>query len=331
MKQSRKRVALVTGGYSGEAVISYKSAETMMANLDKDVWEVYLIDIRKDGWFQRDEKGREWPVDKNDFSIIQDGQRLLFDVVLVGLHGTPGEDGKLQGYLDCLGIPYTTCDAATSALTFNKRYTVAVAAFAGISVAKSLHLFRQHPTEPDNILAQLKLPVFVKPNNGGSSIGMSKVTSPSELSPALEKAFREDEQVLVEEFIEGREFTIGVFRHKGEIITLPITEVIAENEFFDFEAKYQGKSQEITPAQVDESVAAQVRAEASRAYTVFNCRGVVRMDFIYHEASSRPFLLEINTVPGQSEASIVPQQVRAMGWTLRQFYGALLEESLSEK
>jgi D-alanine-D-alanine ligase len=330
MLQKKRQVALVTGGYSGESVISYKSAETMKANLDKEAWDVYLIDIRKDGWFYRDEVGSETPVDKNDFSVTINGKKQTFDVVLIGLHGTPGEDGKLQGYLDCLGIPYTSCDAATSALTFNKRYTVAVAAFAGISVAKSLHLFRQHPMEPDAILAALKLPVFVKPNNGGSSIGMSKVTRSEELLAALQKAFQEDEQVLVEEFIEGREFTIGVFRYEGRIITLPITEVIAENEFFDFEAKYMGKSKEITPAQVAEEVAAIIRSEASKAYAVFNCRGVVRMDFIFNEASSRPFLLEINTVPGQSEASIVPQQVLAMGWTLRQFYGALLNESLSE-
>jgi D-alanine-D-alanine ligase len=330
MQQSKRRVALVTGGYSGEAVISYKSAETMRRNLDREAWDVYLIDIRRDGWFYRDENGMETPIDKNDFSVLIDGKKQRFDVVLIGLHGTPGEDGKLQGYLDCLGIPYTSCDAATSALTFNKRYTVAVAAFAGISVARSLHLFRQHSMEPEAILSALKLPVFVKPNNGGSSIGMSKVTTDAELGPALTKAFQEDEQVLVEEFIQGREFTIGVFRHKGEIITLPITEVIAENEFFDFEAKYLGKSKEITPAQVADTVAASIRSEASKAYGVFNCRGVVRMDFIYNETVSKPFLLEINTVPGQSEASIVPQQVMAMGWTLQQFYGALLNESLSE-
>lgn len=329
MVQQKRRVALVTGGYSGEAVISYKSADTMQKNLDASLWDVYLIDIRRDGWYYRDQQGMESTVDKNDFSIIERGQKINFDVALIGLHGTPGEDGKLQGYFDCLGIPYTSCDAATSALTFNKRYTVAVAAFAGIAVARSLHLFRQHPMTVEAILDALQLPVFVKPNNGGSSIGMSKVTDEKDLGLALEKAFREDEQVLVEEFIRGREFTIGVFRHKGEVITLPITEVISANDFFDFEAKYLGKSKEITPADIDETMADKVRSEAARAYSVFNCRGVVRMDFIFHETSSVPYLLEINTVPGQSDASIVPQQVRAMGWTLQQFYSALLEESLS--
>ena len=246
--------------------------------------------------------------------------------MLVGLHGTPGEDGKLQGYFDTINIPYSSCDTATSALTFNKRYTVAVAAFAGMHVAKSVHLFKHIPETADAVLATLKLPVFVKPNNGGSSIGMSKVKAAGELQAALDKAFKEDDQVLVEEFIQGRELTIGVFKWKGEVIALPVTEIIAKNEFFDYEAKYEGASEEITPAQVDESIAEKIRTEAKKAYAVFNCNGLVRIDFIYEEASGNPYMLEINSVPGQSEASIVPQQVVAMGWTLKQFYTALLEE-----
>lgn len=322
----KKNIALVTGGYSGESVISYKSAETIRKNLDQDKWNVYLIDIHPQGWFYENKDHVRVPVDKNDFSILADGQKITFDAVLVGLHGTPGEDGKLQGYFDCLGIPYTSCDAATSALTFNKRYTVAVAAFAGIPVAKSLHLFKHTAMTPEQILAQLKLPVFVKPNNGGSSLGMSKVSEAGKLQEALDKAFREDEQVLVEEAIVGREFTIGVFRTKGQVITLPITEIITKNEFFDFEAKYQGASEEVTPAVLDEAIADKIRAEAKKAYAVFNCSGVVRMDFIFEAEQQKPFLLEINTVPGQSEASIVPQQVKAMGWTLKDFYTALVEE-----
>ena len=248
--------------------------------------------------------------------------------MLVGLHGTPGEDGKLQGYFDCLHIPYTSCDAATSALTFNKRYTVAVASFAGMHVAKSIHLFKNSPVTTAAILAQLKLPVLVKPNNGGSSIGMSKVNDPDDLQEALLKAFNEDDQVLVEEFIKGRELTIGVFKHNNEVIALPITEIISKKEFFDYEAKYEGASEEITPAAIDETTATKVRLAAQKAYTVFNCNGIVRIDFIFDEASAQPFLLEINTVPGQSDASIVPQQVRAMGWTLTEFYSALIEECL---
>jgi D-alanine-D-alanine ligase len=321
-----KKIALVTGGYSGESVISYKSAATIEANLDKEKWDCYLIDIHPDGWFYLSSSNEKINVDKNDFSITIDGKRINFDAVLIGLHGTPGEDGKLQGYFDCLKIPYTSCDAATSALTFNKRYTVAVAAFAGISVAKSVHLFINDGTTVNDVLNQLNLPVFVKPNNGGSSIGMSKVNTAEQLEPALKKAFKEDEQVLVEEFIKGREFTIGVFKTKGKIITLPMTEVTTKNDFFDFEAKYEGKSEEVTPAIVAEEIAEKIRAAAKKIYAVFNCNGVVRIDFIYEESRETPYMLEINTVPGQSAASIVPQQVLAMGSTLKEFYSLLLEE-----
>lgn len=327
----KKKIALITGGYSGESVISYKSASNMEKNLDADRWESYKIDINPQGWNYLSPGGEKIPVDKNDFSINIDGNKINFDAVLVGLHGTPGEDGKLQGYFDTLNIPYTSCDTATSALTFNKRYTVAVAAFAGIHVAKSVHLFKHIPVTTESILTALKLPVFVKPNNGGSSIGMSKVKEATELQAALDKAFAEDDQVLVEEFIKGRELTIGVFKSKGEIIALPITEIIAKNEFFDYQAKYEGASEEITPAKCDESIAEKIRTEAKKAYAVFNCSGLVRIDFIYDEASGYPYMLEINTVPGQSEASLVPQQVVAMGWSLKQFYSALLDECLAKK
>jgi D-alanine-D-alanine ligase len=327
----RPTIAFVTGGYSGEAEISYKSAITIQNNLDTGAFDVYRIDITPEEWFHPGEGGKKFPVDRNDFSIAPDGKRIQFDAVFIGIHGTPGEDGKLQGYFDMLGLPYTSCDAATSALTFNKRYTVAVAAFGGIHVARSMHLFSHTPVSAAEITSGLRLPVFVKPNNGGSSIGMSKVSKAEDLPAALEKAFREDSQVLVEEFISGREFTIGVFRHEGGIVTLPFTEVIAHNEFFDFEAKYGGKSSEVTPAQCDASTADKVRKAATRVYEIFNCRGIVRMDFIYNADEDQPYLLEINTVPGQSEASIVPQQVRAYGWTLKEFYTALIREALAAK
>jgi D-alanine-D-alanine ligase len=326
----KKTIALITGGYSGESVISYKSAATIEKNIDAEKWICYTIDITPEGWFHVTSGGQKINVDKNDFSLTLEEKKIKFDAVLVGLHGTPGEDGKLQGYFDCLGIPYTSCDAASSALTFNKRYTVAVAAFAGMKVAKSLHLFRNGSVGTVDILDQLKLPVFVKPNNGGSSIGMSKVSNIDDLQPALEKAFKEDEQVLVEEFIKGREFTIGVFKTKGQVITLPITEILTKKDFFDYEAKYNGASEEITPAVVEEAIAEKVRTAAKKAYAVFNCNGIVRIDFIYDEASGHPYMLEINTVPGQTEASIVPQQVKALGWTLKDFYSVLIEECFSK-
>ena len=326
----KKNIALVTGGFSGEAVISYKSAATIDNNLDRERFNVYKIDINPKGWFYESPDGGKAEIDKNDFSLPLDGQRIRFDAVFIGMHGTPGEDGKLQGYFDTLKIPYTSCDAATSALTFNKRFTVAVAAFSGISVANSVILIKNAFQSPDEVAGKLKFPVFVKPNNGGSSIGMSKVTKMSdELGSAIEKAFREDDQVLIEEFIEGREFTVGVFKTKGNIIVLPITEVISKKEFFDYEAKYGGASSEVTPAEIDEGVAHKIRDAAKKIYQAFNCRGVVRIDFIYNEQVKQPYMLEINSIPGQSEASIVPQQVLVMGWSLKEFYTKLVEEALS--
>lgn len=324
----KKKLALVTGGLSGEAQISYKSAVTVGNNLDRDLFDVYKIDINSSGWWYENEAGEKSKVNRDDFSITDKGSQVHFDVVLLCIHGTPGEDGKLQGYFDMLGLPYTSCDAATSALTMNKRYTVAVAAFSGIHVAQSMHVFKHTPVEPDAILSKLRLPVFVKPNSGGSSIGMSKVNTAEELPLALEKGFKEDTQLLVEEFISGREFTIGVFKSAGNIQVLPITEIETKNEFFDFEAKYQGKSVETTPAQITDTMKSQLEAAAKKVYEVLNCRGVVRIDFIYEQELQQPFMLEVNTVPGQSDASVIPQQVRAMGKSLKEFYTALVNEAL---
>lgn len=324
----KKNIALVTGGLSGESVISYKTASTINNNLDRDKFNVYQIDINPNGWFYENENGGQSLVDKNDFSIQIDGQKITFDAVLLALHGTPGEDGKLQGYFDMLNIRYTGCDAATSAITFNKSYGVGVANKAGINVANSVLLFKRTLVSAETVLEKLKLPLFVKPNNGGSSIGMSKVLKADELHEAIEKAFNEDNQVLVEEMVQGREFTVGVYKVQGEIIALPLTEVKAHDTkvFFDFEAKYEGKSDEVTPALVDEAIAEKVRVAARRIYEIFNCKGVVRIDFIYNEKLGEPFMLEVNTIPGQSAASIVPEQVRVSGGNLKDFYTHLVEE-----
>lgn len=327
-KYMKRNIALVTGGLSGESVISYKTAATIYNNLDREKYNVHKIDITTQGWFYEEASGNRLAIDKNDFSIKTDGQKIIFDAVLLALHGTPGEDGKLQGYFDMLGIPYTGCNATTSAITFNKSYAVGVAQKGGIHVAQSVLLFKHSTIEPEAVLQQLKLPLFVKPNNGGSSIGMSKVLQPEELKDAIQKAFQEDDQVLVEEMVQGREFTIGVYKAQGAIITLPLTEVKAHdtNVFFDFEAKYGGKSDEITPAEVDESVAEKIRSAARRIYEIFNCKGVIRIDFIFNEEKGVPYMLEVNTIPGQSAASIVPMQVQAAGENLKDFYTHLVEE-----
>lgn len=322
-------IAFVTGGYSGEAEISYKSAITIEANIDTEKFIFYTIDITKAGWWHTTKAGNKIPVDKNDFSLTIDGAKILFDAVLIGIHGTPGEDGKLQGYFDLLNLPYTSCNAAVSAITFNKSFTVAIAAAAGISVARSLHFYKHEIVDTATVASSLHFPLFVKPANGGSSIGMSKVPDVTGLEAAINKAFAEDDQVLIEEFVEGREFTIGVAKLNGEVVTLPMTEVVSENYFFDFEAKYQGKSHETTPAIVDNNKAEKIRAAAKKIYKVFNCNGVIRIDFIYNEKMDAPYMLEINTVPGQSAASIVPQQVQAMGMSLKNFYSGLIENCLS--
>lgn len=324
----KRNIALVTGGYSGEAVISYKSATTIYNNLDKEKYNVFKIDITKNGWFFGSENGSKSEVNKNDFTIIENGEKVNFDAVLIAMHGTPGEDGKLQGYFDMLNIPYTGCSAVTSALTMNKSYTTSVAGKAGVNVASSVLLFDHSPVSSDEILQKLKLPLFVKPNSGGSSIGMGKVEKAEDLQQAIDRAFQEDTQVLVEEMIVGREFTIGVYKTKGEIVALPITEIVAEETqgFFDYVAKYEGKSQEITPAVVDASVTEKIQNAARRVYSVFNCNGVVRIDFIYNEAVGAPFMLEVNTIPGQSAVSLVPQQVAASGSNLKDFYTLLVEE-----
>ena len=327
----KKKIALVTGGYSGEAEISYLSAVTMQKNTDTELFDIYKIDISPNGWIFENDKGMKSAVDRSDFSVIDSGEKINFDAVMMCIHGTPGEDGKLQGYFDMLHLPYTSCNTATSSLTFNKRYTVAVAAFSSIKVSRSLHLFSHAPLSTEVILQQLHLPLFVKPNNGGSSIGMSKVNHAEDLQAALDKAFKEDSQVLVEEFIAGREFTIGVYRSGNEVIALPITEVITENDFFDFEAKYKGKSSEITPAEIDETIAQKLCEAAKKIYSVFNCGGVIRIDFIYNENDGEPYMLEINTVPGQTEASVVPQQVRQAGMTLKDFYTIIIQQALSGK
>ncbi len=325
---AKKNIALVTGGYSKESVISMLSSEVVEQNLDKKLYNVYKIIVTRDRWYYPTGKGgRTITVNKHDFSLRSEGETVRFDAVLMMIHGTPGEDGKLQGYFDLLDIPYTSCDAQTSALTFNKRYTVATAAFSGVKVAKSLHFFKNDTIQVNEILKTLTLPVFVKPNNGGSSIGMSKVSNASELPAAIEKAFQEDDQVLVEEFIRGREFTIGVLKTKGEFIALPITEVTSKKDFFDYEAKYTtGMATEITPAQIAPAQTKIIEDLAKRIYQIFNCRGIVRIDFIWNEVDNQPYMLEINTVPGQSQNSLVPQQVRAYGWTMRDFYGRLIEE-----
>jgi D-alanine-D-alanine ligase len=303
---------------------------TIENNLDSSKYNVYKIIITKESWSHTSADGQLVEVDKNDFTLTINGNKISFDAVFIGIHGTPGEDGRLQGYFEMLDIPFTSCGMVTSALTFNKSYcNKVVDALQVVNVSKSVHIFRNQPYNIAEILQQLRLPVFVKPAEGGSSIGMSKVKTAEELQPAIDKAFNEDVQILIEEFIKGRELTMGLYRSNGAITTLPITEVVSSKEFFDYEAKYTpGVSNEITPAPVTADIAQQVQETSAILYNKLNCKGIVRVDFIYEESTGKLYFLEINTMPGQSENSLVPQQVRAAGKTLQEFYGLLLEESM---
>jgi D-alanine-D-alanine ligase len=326
----KKNIALLAGGYSGEYVISIGTAKTIEQNLDAELYNTYKIIVTRDGWWHEAADGSKVEVDKNDFSLTIGGQKTTFDAVFIAIHGTPGEDGRIQGYLDMLQIPYTSCNAIVSALTFNKSYcNKVVKAFNIVNIANSVHLIKGEPYSMGAILDSLRLPVFVKPNESGSSLGVSKVKKVEELLPAIEKAFGEDDQVLVEEFIEGRELTIGVYKVDGKLYTLPATEIVSNNEFFDYEAKYTpGVTSEITPAKITDSIREQLETKSAYIYRHLNCRGVVRMDFILQQPSNKLYFLEVNTMPGQSENSIVPQQVRAAGAELKTFYGSLLEDTL---
>ncbi|GAB1463274.1 D-alanine--D-alanine ligase [Pedobacter sp.] len=325
----KKNIALLTGGTTGEWIVSVKSAATIAQNIDTDKYEVYKIMLTEKGWFYEPSDSVKIEVDKNDFSITVKGKKIVFDGVFIVIHGSPGEDGKLQGYFDMLGIPYTSCNALTSAITMNKGYTKAVVdGIKNLNVAKSLQLFKEEYNIAD-VKNQLKLPLFVKPNNGGSSIGMSKVKSFEELQSALDKAFNEDTQVLVEEFVEGREFSIGVFKSKGEIIVLPTTEVKTTNEFFDFDAKYTpGATEEITPGYMTDEEKSRVEQIVAAVYQKLNCRGIVRIDYFLEHGTGNFYFIEINTIPGQTATSFIPQQVAAMGMKLQDFYTQVLEETI---
>jgi D-alanine-D-alanine ligase len=327
----KRKIALVTGGFTGESVVSFKSADFVESQLDKSKYDVFKIVVLKDSWYYLDASLSQHPVDKNDFSIHINNEKINFDVAFIMLHGSPGEDGKLQGYFDLIGMLYTSCDALTSSLTMNKGYSKAIVdGVSGLNIARSIQLFENSENSEKQVLNNLVLPLFIKPNNGGSSIGMSKVKADSELKDALNKAFNEDQQVLVEEFVEGREFSIGVYRNENGIQVLPATEVIPTNDFFDFEAKYTpGATEEITPGRMTEEEKSRVERIVTDVYLKLNCKGMVRIDYFLQKETSNFYFIEINTIPGQTAQSFIPQQVRAAGLNISEFYGNLVEMALN--
>ena len=329
----KSNIALVTGGYTGESVVSFKSADFVESQIDRKKYNIYKIVIIKEGWYFQDTDAVKHSVDKNDFSILLNNKKINFDAAFIMLHGSPGEDGKLQGYFDLLDIPYTSCDALTSSLTMNKGYSKAIVnGIKDLYIARSIQLFENSVHAEKELMANLDFPLFIKPNNGGSSIGMTKVKTTLELPDALQKAFDEDQQVLVEEFVEGREFSIGVFKNNKGIQVLPATEVIPSNDFFDFEAKYTpGATEEITPGRMTEAEKSRVERIVAEIYIKLNCKGMVRIDYFLQNETSNFYFIEINTIPGQTAQSFIPQQVRAAGLNIAEFYGDLIEMALNTK
>lgn len=321
-----KTIAIVAGGDSSEFGISVKSAEGVSRELGP-LYMTYIIMIRGTDWYWEDAKGRVFRIDKNDFALVTDEGKIRFDAVFIAIHGTPGENGYLQGYFDMLGIPYSSCGAFCSALTFNKQACKLFLKEYGIPMADSILVRAGEKVDPAKIAARAGLPCFVKPNDSGSSFGVTKVKTREELVPAIDVALKESREVIIESFMKGREVACGVVKTSGKSLVLPVTEIISRNEFFDYEAKYTpGMSEEVTPALMPDEITDEVQRLSSLVYDLLGCRGIVRVDFIV--IGSQPWFLEINTVPGMTEESLIPKQAAAAGIALHDLYSLVLEDIL---
>lgn len=320
-----KNIAILTGGDSEERVISLKSGKVVHDHLPKDRYRCFMIDIQKSDW-KDVVSGAQ--IDKNDFSLTLNGEKIKFDAAFAALHGSPLEDGKMQGYLEMQGISYTCCSGYVSALTMNKHNTkMQMAQYGGrVPMAKSILLHSGEAFDPARF-ADLGMPLFVKPNTHGSSFGVSKVKSPETLAAAIEEAFKFDKEVVVESYLPGREFSNGALRVNGEVVVMPVTEIIPQDEFFTYAAKYEGRSREVTPAEIPDALAKQCQERSAFLYNALQCRGVVRFDYIL--VGETFHFLEANTIPGISPASIVPQQAVAHGWELGEFFALLIEEAIT--
>jgi D-alanine-D-alanine ligase len=313
-----KKVAVIEGGYSSEKAISIKSAKTVFDNLDRAKFNPTKVLIDENEWTAYDEDGR-YPIDKNDFSFIKQNKKQKFDYAFIVIHGTPGEDGKLQGYLDMVGIPYNTSSAAITALTFQKFHCNQFLKNFGINVPEAILIKPDDEINESQIIEKVGLPCFVKPTDGGSSFGITKVKKEKEILPAIKAAFEHGTEIVVEENIEGREVTCGVYRDKEGIKALPVTEIISENEYFDYDAKYNGKSKEITPAELTDLMTTQLQSLTKEIYGVLGMKGIARMDYMINKKGI-PFLIEINSVPGMSKESIVPQMLSKMSIDLKSIF-----------
>jgi len=322
----KKNIAIVMGGYSAEVAISLKSGEVVYQHLNAEKYTAYKVHILTEKWVLVTDDGQEHPIDKNDFSATIDGKHVQFDCVFNAIHGNPGENGALLAYFNLIGMAHTSASAYQMALTFNKRDCLSVVKEFGLLTAASYYLNQGDVIDIPAIIATVGLPCFVKPNNAGSSFGISKAHTENDLLPAIEKAYAEDSAILIESFLDGTEVSVGVLQYQGALTVLPITEIVTENDFFDYEAKYQGKSQEITPARISDAVASKVAAVAKKAYLGLNMRGFTRAEYIL--VNDQPYFLEINTVPGLTAESILPQQAAAADISLAALFGNAIEMSL---
>jgi D-alanine-D-alanine ligase len=319
-----RTIAIVAGGDSSEYEISVKSA-VEVGKLLSPKYLVYIIMIRGTNWYWEDQKGRYFNIDKNDFTLKTDDQKIRFEAVFIAIHGTPGENGLLQGYFDMMQIPYSSCNAFCSALTFNKQACKLYLKEYGIPMAKNILFRKENQPDISSIIMMTGLPCFVKPNDSGSSFGVTKVKTKDELPAAIEKALKESDEVMIETFMDGREVACGVVKVKGKAVVLPVTEIMSRNEFFDYEAKYTpGKSDEVTPADMPEEITNEIQDLSSTVYDLLGCKGIVRVDFII--VGGKPYFLEINTVPGMTEESLIPKQVKAAGIDLDELYSMVIED-----
>lgn len=323
----KKNIAVVYGGDSSEFVVSVNSSKNVYESIDKTVFNVWKVQLKGNDWDVYENDEVLGPIDKSDFSFLKNGEKIRFDFAYITIHGTPGEDGKLQGYFELVKIPYSTCNVYSSALTFNKYFCSNYLRNFGVPMAKSVRLFKGEPVDADQLIGELGLPLFVKPNAGGSSFGVTKVKEKSQLLGALEMAMKESHDILVEQFIDGKEFTCGLVKLSDQEIIFPVTEVIPQNEFFDFEAKYtKGKTDEITPARISPELTQKVQQLSSRIYDLCDCSGIVRIDYILKDGEF--YFLEVNTTPGMTATSFVPQQIAAMNRNLGEILGLIIQDKL---
>jgi D-alanine-D-alanine ligase len=323
----KQNIAIIMGGYSAEVHISFKSGNVVYTHLNKEKYTPFRVHVLQDKWVALDEFNTEYSIDKNDFSFVLNGEKILFDCVFNAIHGNPGENGEILAYFNLIGLKHTSANWYQMALTFNKRDTLSVVKEYGIPTAISFYLNQGNPIDIDAIVAKVGLPCFVKPNNAGSSFGISKAHTIEEVLPAIKHAFKEDSEILIESFLEGREVSVGVIEYQKKIKVLPITEIISENDFFDYEAKYEGKSEEITPAKVSSELQEKIETIAKKVYQALNMSGFSRSEFII--VKGVPHFLEMNTVPGLTESSILPQQATCAGISLTELFDNAIQSALN--